>query len=88
MFEKPDAFLLLHHHSLTCAGTDAFCSNPLDGLQPGAGQQLGSRTAHFCSALVLGQQSWDPEAAASPTPTVPLGFSLISAVVVTTQEWK
>lgn len=49
-------------------------------------QQLGSRTAHFCSAL--GQQSWGPEAAAIPAPPVPLGFSLISAIVVTTQEGK
>lgn len=68
MSEKPDLFLLLHHHSLLCAGTDAFFSSPLDGLQPGAGQQLESRAAHFCSALVLGQQSWGAEAAVSPAP--------------------
>lgn len=47
MLEKPDPFLLLHHHSLMCAGTDAFCSRLLDGLQTGTGQQLGSRAAHF-----------------------------------------
>lgn len=47
MYEKPDAFPFLYHHSLKCAGTNAFCSNTSDDLQLGTWVAAGEQNSSF-----------------------------------------
>lgn len=47
MYETPDLFLFSHHHSLKCAGTNAFCSNTLDDLQLGTWVAAGEQNSSF-----------------------------------------
>lgn len=46
MYEKPDPFLVLNHHSLKCAGT-LKCSNTLDDLQLGTWVAAGEQSSSF-----------------------------------------
>lgn len=47
MYETPDPFLFSHHHSLQCAGTNAFSSHTSDDLQLGTWVAAGEQNSLF-----------------------------------------
>lgn len=88
MYEKPDPFPFLNHRCLRCAGTNAFCSNAFDDLRVGTWVAAGEQNSSFLLGSGAVPVELPSRGNSEPGPTVPLGFRVVSAVVVTTQEWK